>query len=71
MQKIEMYRYMRPDGGVTVSTVKPESDYELRYRLVADEGMALTKDGVNTTCVDVADAEGWTEIPHVEHEMQK
>lgn len=62
MQIIEMYRYLRPDGGVTVSTTKPDTDYELRYRLVADEGMALVKDGVITPCVDVVTPDGWTEI---------
>ena len=54
MQIINLYRYTRPDGGVTVSPVKPEGEYEPMYRLVADEGMALTKDGENlTSCADV------------------
>ena len=66
MQTIVLYRYIRPDGGVTVSTIKPDTDYELRYRLIADEGMALTKDGIITTCVDVVSADGWTEIEHEE-----
>lgn len=66
MQTIALYRYLRPNGGVTVSTIKPDTDYELRYRLIADEGMALTKDGVITTCVDVVSADGWTEIKHEE-----
>lgn len=66
MQIIELYRYIRPNGGATVSPIKPDTDYELRYRLIADEGMALTKDGIITTCVDVVSADGWTEIEHEE-----
>lgn len=66
MQTIELYRYIRPGGGVTVSTIKPDTDYELRYRLIADDGMALTKDGIITTCVDVVSADGWTEIEYEE-----
>ena len=63
MQIINLYRYTRPDGGVTVSPVKPEGEYEPMYRLVADEGMALTKDGENlTSCADVESVEGWYEV---------
>ena len=33
------------------------------YRLVADEGMALTKDGENlTSCADVESVVGWYEV---------
>lgn len=63
MQIINLYRYTRPDGGVTVSPVKPEGEYEPMYRLVADEGMALTKDGENfTSCADVESVVGWYEV---------
>ena len=63
MQIINLYRYPRPDGGVTVSPVRPEGEYEPMYRLVADEGMALTKDGENlTSCADVESVEGWYEV---------
>ena len=64
MQTITLYRYTREDGGVTTSPIAPPdgTTYDLRYRLVADEGKALT-DGVTvTTCTDVTSSDGWTEI---------
>lgn len=62
MQTITLYRYTRPDGGISVSPIKPNVKYTEMVRLVADEGKALT-DGTNTTmCIDVSSAEGWTEI---------
>ena len=70
MKIITLYRYERGNGGVTVSPIKPDVDYTEMYRLVADEGKALTKDGVNaTTCIDVESAEGWYEVdaPEEEH----
>ena len=67
MQIINLYRYTRPDGGVSVSPVKPVGEYESMYRLVADEGMALTKDGENlTSCADVESVEGWYEVESAE-----
>ena len=69
MQIINLYRYTRPDGGVSVSPVRPEGEYEPMYRLVADEGMALTKDGENlTSCADVESTEGWYEVKSAEGE---
>ena len=63
MQIVNIYRYVRSDGGVTNSTIKPDCAYTLRYRLIADEGMTLTN-GVDTaSCVDVDSPDGWTEIP--------
>ena len=62
MQTITLYRYMRHDGGISVSPIKPNVEYTEMVRLIADEGKALT-DGTNTTmCIDVSSAEGWTEI---------
>jgi hypothetical protein len=59
----ELYCYEREEGKVTVSTEKPECDYSLRFRLIADEDKVLTKDGENfTTCIDVDDIEGWYEV---------
>ena len=59
----ELYCYERETGKVTVSPEKPECDYSLAYRLIADEGKELTKDGENfTTCIDVDSAEGWYEV---------
>lgn len=62
MQTITLYRYTRPDGGISVSPIKPNVKYTEMVRLVADEGKTLT-DGTNTTmCIDVSSAESWTEI---------
>lgn len=62
MQTITLYRYTRPDGGISVSPIKPNVEYTEMVRLIADEGKALT-DGTNTTmCIDVSSTEGWTEI---------
>ena len=62
MQIIKLYRYNRPDGGVTTSPVKPDCDYTEKFRLIADEGMELVKGDIRTTCIDTDDADGWVEV---------
>lgn len=62
MQTIPLYRYTRPDGGVTISTVKPSVDYTELTRLVADEGYTLTNGTETSSCVDTATPGEWTEI---------
>lgn len=62
MQTIPLYRYTRPDGGVTVSTVKPDTKYTELTRLVADEGYTLTNGTEASSCVDTATPGDWTEI---------
>jgi hypothetical protein len=63
MQTITLYKYQRADGGTTISPVKPECEYTEMYRLVADEGKALTKDGVDLfPCVDTDTVDGWYEV---------
>ena len=58
-----LYRYSREDGGVSVSPVKPDCEYIEMYRIIADEGKALTKDGVNVvSCADVETVDGWCEV---------
>ena len=67
MQKIPLYRFTRPDGGTTVSTVKPSGEYTELTRLVADDGYVLT-DGVTTTaCTDTATPDIWSEVPDTEN----
>lgn len=65
MQKIILYRYRRSDGGTTISPNEPEPgvEYTTLYRLISDEGKALT-DGTDfvTPCIDVDDVDGWYEI---------
>lgn len=66
MQTIFVYRFTRPDGGVSVSPVKPKGEYTELYRLVAEEGMVLT-DGVNyATCTDTETPDAWSEVPDPE-----
>lgn len=64
MQTVNLYKYHRPDGGVTVSPVKPDGvEYTEMLRLIADDGKVLTKNGVETTpCCDVDSADGWYEV---------
>ena len=59
-----LYRTEREAGGYTVSTVRPEKEtrYKVRWRLIADEGRAIT-DGENVvTVIDLQhrkDCEAW------------
>lgn len=62
MKVIPLYKFIRLDGGVTVSPIKPEGEYSEMFRLVADEGMILKNGDVETTCTDVLSADGWEEI---------
>lgn len=62
MQTIKLYKYTRADGGVTVSPIKPDTEYTEMYRLVADEGKALVNGKITTICIDVKSIDGWTEI---------
>lgn len=62
MQIIPLYKYKRESGGTTVSPIKPNCEYTEMYRLVADEGKALTNGDIITTCADVESVEGWYEI---------
>lgn len=58
-----LYRYTRPDGGVTVSPVKPKVEYTEKFRIEADEGKILTHpDHGTASCIDVDSTDGWTEI---------
>ena len=64
MQIINLYKYARPDGGITVTPTEPK---DIEYtddgvRLIADEGKILTNDKELTYCIDVPSSEGWYEI---------
>ena len=63
MEIVNLYRYERDGGGITVSPIQPEVDYAVMYRLIADEGKVLTKDGQSfTVCADVEEIDGWREV---------
>ena len=67
METIKLYRFIRPDGGVSVSPVKPDGDYTERFRLVADEGMVLTDGETVTSCTDTDNPSTWSEVPDTEN----
>jgi hypothetical protein len=62
MQKITLYKYARADGGITVSPNKPEGDYTILYRLIADEGKVLTNGETTTPCTDTDNVNKWREV---------
>lgn len=63
MNVIPLYRFVRPDGGITVSPDKPEGEYTPMYRVIAGDGMLVTLDGVDVyPCIDTPTSEGWYEI---------
>lgn len=67
MQTIILYKYTRADGGTTTSTTMPDVEYTLMYRIAAEDGYMLTKNGKDLFyCVDVENKEGWYEIKDVE-----
>ena len=71
MKTITLYRFVREDGGTTVSPNEPDCEYTTLLRLVADYGKALTKDGVNTCkCVDTDSADEWYEVDFEEEEQE-
>lgn len=58
-----LYRYAREDGGITVSPIKPNVEYTELYRLIADEGKAVTMDGENLySVIDVNEPDGFYEV---------
>ena len=58
-----LYRFLREDGGFTESPEKPDgTEYTTRCRLIASEGKLLTNGDIETYCIDVDSADGWSEI---------
>ena len=65
MQIINLYKYERENGGVTVSPINPyPKTFHPMYRIVADEGKVLTNGIVETTCADIEtdDFFNWQEV---------
>lgn len=60
----EMYKYERMKGKITVSFNAPENkEYTKIYRLIAEEGKVITKDGIDLfDCRDTDTTEGYYEI---------
>ena len=66
MKTINLYRYIRPDGGVTVSTAKPDAEYTELTRLVADKGYILTDGVKHAHCTDTDNPSVWSEVEYTE-----
>ena len=59
-----LYKSERKGGGYTVSLIKPEGSYNIRWRLIAEEGMAITNGETTVTVIDVihrSDCGAWTD----------
>lgn len=67
-----LYKYVRPNGGITVSLQKPDSEYSIMYRVVASDGMLVTRDGEDKySVIDTDSPEGWYEVEDDERETDK
>ena len=70
MKRKTLYRYLREDGGYTVSPTKPEGTaYSKRYRLIAEEGMAITDGETIAEVIDVKSYAGWRDCEKPEEEI--
>ncbi|MBQ9685943.1 MAG: hypothetical protein IJV41_05240 [Oscillospiraceae bacterium] len=59
-----LYRTEREGGGYTVSQIRPEDGvrYKVRWRLIADEGKAITDGSTTVMVIDLLhrkDCEAW------------
>ena len=56
-----LYRYSREEGGYTVSLARPPEGvpYKVRWRLIAEEGRAITDGETTVTVIDVKSYAGW------------
>ena len=66
-----LYKIIRPDGGVTISTAQPDGDYVPYLRLIADDGKVMTNGTIKAPVVDVPDGDQglWAEIDDEDAEM--
>lgn len=55
----QLYQYDRGNGRITVSPIKPECEYTEMYRLIAEEGGAITDGLIFCGCVDTEDTSSW------------
>ena len=68
----EIYCYEREKDKITISLIKPEQDYQINYRLIADDGKLLTNDDLTfTPCIDVISSEGWYEVDFDSEELEQ
>lgn len=66
-----LYKIIRADGGVTISTTKPDGDYIPYLRLIADDGKAMTNGILSCPAIDVPEGDQghWTEIEDEDADM--
>lgn len=58
-----LYRYEREPGKITVSTEKPDCEYEERYRVISSVGMLVTNNGIDLhSAIDTNTKNGWYEV---------
>ena len=64
MTKNPLYKIIRPDGGTTITTKQPDGDYIPYWRIIADEGKAVTNGKLTAAVIDVPDGDDaiWKEI---------
>ena len=62
MKKITLYRVTRSDGGIDITPNKPNSEYTETYRLIADEGKALTDGSNYYSCIDTDNPDKYIEV---------
>lgn len=71
MKTVTLYRYIRSDGGITDTIIKPDVDYTLRSRLIADDGYILTDGEESLFCIDTDEPEKWHEIEYIPEETEE
>ena len=53
-----IYRFYK-DGSTIVSPIKPDADYTETYRIIAEDGMAITNGSIECECIDTDDTSAW------------
>ena len=62
MKTIEIYKFRRADGGITVATEKPKRGYIKGIRYIADKGKLLVHGDETRKSVDEFGQRAWAEI---------
>ena len=66
MIKVKLYVYLGTNGTIESPVHLEDIFYTTRYRLIADNDMALTEDGknlVSSTTVPEDEVDEWKEVP--------
>ena len=62
MKRVNLYRYIRQDGGVTISPNVPNCEYDEMIRLVSDADKILSNGEKTALCIDTTNEDEWHEI---------